>query len=263
MTQASTPLVAMQREANIAIVTLDNPKRRNALSPAMRDELLAVLDGALQDRAVRAIVLTGAGNAFCAGGDISTMSPDSTLLENRHRMARYHELLRMLAAGSKPVVAAVEGVAFGAGMSLALACDHIVAAANSRFCTAFARVGLIPDVGMYWTLPQRVGMAKAKELIALTPEFDGQEAVRLGVANEVVPSGSALVDAMNVARRYAQVAPAAFAFAKAAFADGSVNTLEGAARAETDSQPTLRKSADHLRAVQAFMEKRIVSFEGD
>jgi enoyl-CoA hydratase/carnithine racemase len=148
-------------------------------------------------------------------------------------------------------------------MSLALACDYVVAASNAKFCSAFAKVALIPDVGLLWTLPQRVGMAKAKELITLAVEFDGDEAGRLGVANRVAEPGAALTAALEVAHRYAEMAPVAFALAKAAFADGSVNSLEGAMRAEIDSQSTLRKTGDHRAAAQAFLEKRKAKFTGD
>jgi len=265
MTNQVDELIGISIEGPIAIVTLQNPARRNAFSPAMRDQMIPALRQALEDTAVRSIVLTGAANTFCAGGDISTWgtSGDGTLLEYRGRMARYHELLRLMVAGPKPLVAAVEGHAYGAGMSLALACDYVVAASNAKFCSAFARVALIPDVGLLWTLPQRVGMAKAKELITLAVEFDGVEAGRLGAVNQVVEPGAALTAALAIAHRYAEMAPVAFALAKAAFADGSVNTLEGAMHAELNSQSTLRKTSDHRAAAQAFLEKRKVSFIGD
>jgi len=256
-------IVETSRDGTLAIVTMNNPTRRNALSPDMRDQLITAFDEALAEKSVRAIVLCGKGGSFCAGGDISAMSTESSLLEARARMGRYHTLLRMLTTGPKPVIAAVEGHAFGAGMSLVLACDHVVAASSAKFCTAFARVGLLPDVGMFWTLPQRVGMAKAKELITLADELDGTQAGSLGIANQVVDSGAALEVALQVACRYAKVAPVAFAFSKAAFADGSVDTLEGAIRAEMDNQPMMRQTRDHLNAARAFMEKRPVVFFGE
>ena len=263
MTLLETDLIQTRREDAVLVVTLNNPKRLNALSIGMRDSLTEVLAKAMDAKTVRAILLTGAGKSFCSGGDVSSMGAPRTVLESRARMAGYHHLVRLLAAGPKPVIAAVEGHAFGLGMSMALACDHVVAASNARFCAAFARLGLLPDVGMFWTLPRRVGMTKAKELIALATEIDGQDAQTLGVANQVVEPGTTLEAGLEVAHRYAKTAPLAFALTKAAFANGSVDSLDAALRAEIDYVPLCIRTSDHLNAVKAFMEKRAVTFSGE
>ncbi len=262
MTAFPTELIGVQQQGGVVVLTLNNPRRLNALSTEMRDALNDLLAAAVEDPDVRAIVLTGAGGSFCAGGDVSAMGESRTVLESRARMAAYHGIVRMLAAGPKPVIAAVEGHAFGLGLSMAIACDHVVAARDARFGTAFARIGLVPDVGMYWSLPRRVGTTKAKELIALATEVDGLTAERIGLVNQAVEPGTALATALEVATRYAQTAPLAFALTKAAFADGSVDSLDAALRAEINTVPLVARSRDHQEAVRAFKEKRPIVFSG-
>ena len=254
--------VHLERRGAIALVTLDNVARRNALSPPVRDGLLASLRAAVDDPDVRAIVLTGAGGHFCAGGDISNMGSAPPFPANRRRFAALHEVVRLMVSGPKPVVAAVEGVAFGAGFSLALAADTIIASSQARFCASFGRINLLADCGMLWTLPQRVGMHQARRLIAQSVELDASEAARLGVVDGVVEAGQALARALQEAARLSELAPGAYAVTKAVFADGSLGSLEGALRAELDHQSTLRTTEDHRNAIQAFLEKRKIVFSG-
>ncbi len=262
MTDSSPDCIQLQRDQSILLITLNNPSRLNAFSVSMRDRLTQALTEAVNDSAIRAIVLTGAGKSFCSGGDVSGMGEPRTMLQSRARMAEYHKIVRLIAEGPKPVIAAVEGHAFGLGMSLAAACDYVVAASNARFCAAFARLGLFPDVGMLWSLPRRVGSAKAKELITLAEEIDGKTAEKLGLVNKAVVPHMALSVAMEVARRYAAAAPLAFALTKASFADGTTDSLDQALRAEVDFVPVLTKTRDHAEAVSAFKEKRSAVFSG-
>lgn len=245
----------------VAIVTLHYPERRNAFGLAMRQALAERLEALLYATPdCRAIVLTGAGGAFCSGGDISEMKPRG-ILELRQRNRLPLQVFEMLAAGPKPVVAAVEGPAMGAGLALACACDFIVTARDARYCAAFIRVGLLPDTGLYWSLAQRVGAGRARQLMMTAREFSGEEAQAYGMVNEVVEPGAALQAACALARRFEALPPTALAHLRAALA-GGCDTLEATIETEIALQPVLRRSPDHQEAVAAFMAKRPPNFAG-
>lgn len=261
-TDTADDVVLLDREGDIAVLTLNYPSRRNAFSLKMRQCLHEKLyQLAYCDESCRAIVLTGADGAFCAGGDISEMQ-DRTVLEFRERNLLPLNIFKLLACGPKPVIAAVEGVAMGAGVALAAACDYVVNAASARYACSFVKVGLLPDCGLYWSLAQRVGGGKARELMMTAREFSGEEAYRIGFANQVVPAGEALSVGLQIARRYADMPPLAMAHLKAALSAGSGN-LDQAIDTEVNLQPLLRRSQDHQEAVQAFMEKRTPVFVGN
>jgi enoyl-CoA hydratase/carnithine racemase len=246
--------------AAIAIVTLNNPSRRNAFSPAMKDELIDAFDMLQQDASCRAIVLTGAGDVFCSGADLKQLGSTS-LIGNRRRMDRSSILLRLMVAGPKPVVAAVEGPAIGAGLALAAACDYVVSASNARLACTFVRVGVHPDNGALWSIQRRVGLAKAGELVLLCDEVDGNEAVRIGLANRVSEPGKTLEVALEVAGRYAAMPPLAMAMTKATLAKAATD-FETCLQAERDLMPVLMATKDHAEAVAAFIEKRKPVFTG-
>ncbi|HEY2604444.1 MAG TPA: enoyl-CoA hydratase-related protein, partial [Paraburkholderia sp.] len=224
---------------------------------SLRDTMHRLLSA---DPESRAIVLTGAGEHFCAGADLSEMT-QRTILQSRAILAESCVVVRNMMAGAKPVVAAVEGVAFGAGLSLAVAADYVVAASNARFCAAFLRVGLIPDTGILWTLPEKIGMARAREMLSLAAEIDGVKAGEIGLANQVVGPGAALAAAIEVGRGLAELPPLGVALLKAALTD-SATTMDAALRAEIDYQPILRQSKDHQAACQAFFDKSKPVFTG-
>jgi 2-(1,2-epoxy-1,2-dihydrophenyl)acetyl-CoA isomerase len=161
-------------------------------------------------------------------------------------------------AGAKPIVAAVEGYAFGAGLALAAASDYVVAGQGAKFCCAFTRVAFIPDLGLMYSLPNRVGFTKAKQLIGLAETFDAERALKLGVVDEVVATGAALVSALEVAERFAAGPPLAFEMVKSVFARG----LEAMIQAEIDLQPMAWLSEDHKEGKRAFFEKRKPRFVG-
>jgi enoyl-CoA hydratase/carnithine racemase len=253
--------IEVSREGPVAIVTLNNPGRRNAMGRQMRQSLRDTMHRLLSaDPESRAIVLTGAGEHFCAGADIAELT-QRTILQSREILAESCVVVRDMMAGAKPVVAAVEGVAFGAGLSLAVATDYVVAASNARFCAAFLRVGLIPDTGILWTLPEKIGMARAREMLSLAAEIDGIKAGEIGLANEVVGPGAALAAAIEVARGLAELPPLGVTLLKAALTD-SATTMDAALRAEIDYQPILRQSKDHQAACQAFFDKSKPVFTG-
>jgi enoyl-CoA hydratase/carnithine racemase len=253
-------MVPVERDGAVAVMTLTFPARRNAFCLQMRTQLRDRLEAAMADAEVRAIVITGAGGHFCAGGDISEMKPH-TLLQNRERWALVTALIRLIAHGPKPVVAAVAGSAMGAGLSIAALADHVVAARDASFGAAFAKVGLMPDMGALWSLQHRVGRAKAREILGLARTFDGVEAGRIGLANDVVEPGQALTHALAVAKEYAQLPPVSQALLKSALAQGT-DTLDAAIRSEVEFQAVAMGTEDHLEAVKAFMEKRAPRFEG-
>jgi enoyl-CoA hydratase/carnithine racemase len=253
-------MVQLSRDEAVAVLTLNFPARRNAFCLQMRTQLRERLEALMGDDGVRCIVLTGAAGHFCAGGDISEMQ-ERTLLQNRERWNLVVALIRIIALGPKPVVAAVEGVAMGAGLSLAALADYTVCARDARFGAAFVKVGLMPDMGALWSLQHRVGRAKAREILGLGRGFDGVEAQRIGLANEVAEPGQALVRALQVAREYAALPPVASALIKSALAHG-VDSLDAAVRSEVELQAVAMGSADHAEAVAAFMAKRSPVFKG-
>lgn len=253
-------MVPLTRDGAVAVLTLNFPARRNAYCLQMRTQLRERLEAAMADAQVRALVLTGAAGHFCAGGDIREME-QRTLLENRERWNLVSALIRLIALGPKPVVAAVEGSATGAGLSLAALADYTVTARDARFGAAFVKVGLMPDMGALWSLQHRVGRAKAREILGLARSFDGTEAARIGLANEAVEPGAALARALAVAHEYAALPPVAGALLKSALAQGS-DSLDEAIRSEVEFQAVAMGSSDHAEAVRAFLDKRAPRFEG-
>lgn len=265
MADPNSSLVLIERResdagATIAVVTLNNPSRRNAFSQDMKEELIEAFDGLHKDPACRAIVLTGTGSVFCSGADLKQLGPAS-LVAIRRRMDRSSILLHLMVCGPKPVVAAVEGPAIGAGLALAAACDYVVSASNARLACTFVRVGVQPDNGALWSLQRRVGLAKAAELVSLCEELDGNEAARIGLVNKVVEPGGTLESALEVAGRYAAMPPLAMAMTKATLAKAATD-FEACLQAERDLMPILMSSSDHAEAVAAFIEKRKPVFTG-
>jgi enoyl-CoA hydratase/carnithine racemase len=246
--------------AGVRVIRLNYAARRNALSLELRAELTAAVEAALADPAVRAIVLTGNGGTFCSGGDISSMQ-NLTGVDGRQRLASLHRLVRLLVAGTKPVIAAVEGFAYGAGMSLALLCDQVVAAGDAKFCCSFGKVGLMPDMAALWTVPQRVNTGWAKRLLMLAEEIDGETAVRIGLADQVAAPGEALTQALALAARFAALAPLPVGFSKAILSRGP-QPLENLLAQEADGQALLFTSADFAEGRDAFLAKRKAVFSG-
>jgi len=248
----------IERIGNIAQITMNLPKTRNALASPLYTGLAAELARLQDDTDVRAIVLTG-GRHFCVGGDLGGL--EVSPLEIRREMAHGHRIIRLLAGGPWPVIAAVEGNAYGAGFSLALACDFVVADEETSFCAAFGRVGLAPDYGLMWSLPQRVGTGMAREILMLCEPLAGARARELGLVDRLVTNGTVLEEALKLAARLALAPPGAMAATKAALARLPM-PLDPLLAWEADTQALLVNSEDFAEGVRAFREKRSPRFTG-
>jgi len=257
---AETQTVDVARDGDVAILTINNVKQRNALTGAVKAALIPALEDANADPAVRAIVIAGAGGTFCAGGDVSLFS-DMTPAIGRQVVFDQRQFLHLMIRGETPIVAAVEGFAFGAGFGVAMAADHVVASREAKFCAAFNKIGLMPDGGLLWTLPQRVGMGRAKEMLMCASVIEGAEAQRLGMVDVLCDPGAALETALAKARRFAAAPPLAVGAIKGAFARFPLD-LEAAFAIELDAQPALMASADATEARRAFFAKQKPVFRG-
>jgi 2-(1,2-epoxy-1,2-dihydrophenyl)acetyl-CoA isomerase len=247
----------------IATVTLDRPEARNALDAALKRELLAAIRAAARDRAVRALIITGSGAAFCAGQDLREASgPDAPPLSTVLRET-YNPLILAMRRLEKPIVGAVNGVAAGAGLALALACDLRIAADTASFVLAFGRVGLVPDSGTTWFLPRLVGPGRAAELALIGDPLTAADAERWGLVNRVVPAAALEDEARAIAGRLAGGAPLALAMTKRALNRSLDSTLEAQLEDEAALQGVAGRSADHREGVAAFLEKRPPRFTGE
>ena len=247
----------------VATLTLNRPHRKNAIDAVMREELKEVVFSLPARKDLRALIITGAGGSFCAGGDISvmgagTLTPEAGRDRMRHDYLSWIETLLRLEV---PVIAAVQGAAFGAGFSLALTADIVLAAPDSRFCLSFMRLGLIPDCAAFYTLPRIVGVQRAKELAFSARELNAEQALQLGIVLEVTPQGRVLERAQQMAACFANAAPAALAMTKRAFNVSLNSSLDTMIDIEAAGQAVARTSAWHTDAVQRFLSKQASAFQ--
>jgi len=232
----------------------------NAIDLEMRVELAEHLEAAMAEDAVRAIVLTGAGGTFCAGGDVKSMSRRAPE-QARPRLVAFQRVMRAIWAGPKPVVAAVERFAYGAGVGLAIGCDFVVAAEDARFNPTFTTIGLAGDMGILHSLPRRIGTARAMRLLMLPEELSGARALELGLVDELAPSGSALDVALDLAARLAAGPARALAAIKRRLLEPSADPF-AALDSEIDIQCELFDTDDFAEGVAAFAERRDPVFRG-
>ncbi|MGE0822063.1 MAG: enoyl-CoA hydratase/isomerase family protein [Candidatus Binatia bacterium] len=247
----------------VGLITLNRPEVMNAFSGTMREDLLRALQQAEADPGVRCLVITGAGRAFCAGGDIASMvelqNRDDTLVIHQ-RMAIGAQVVHLLRKLSKPVIAAVNGAAAGAGMNLALACDMRFAAESAKFAESFVKIALVPDWGGTYFLTQLVGAAKAMELMMSGDRIDTAEALRLGILNRVYPDDTFREDVMAFARQLAAGPASTLAYIKRAVYIGATGSLSESLSYEEQAQPQVFLSADAREGMRAFLEKRRPQF---
>ncbi len=255
----------VQRAGALATVTLNRPDRRNAINLELKTALVAAVDELANDPAVRAVVLTGAGPAFCVGQDLAEHAAalhgdDATALDTVG--LHYNPIVRGLTEMPKPVVAAVNGACAGAGLGLALACDLRVAAAGVKFVTAFAGVGLSADSGLSATLVHAVGASRAAELLLLGEPFSAEQAAEWGMVRAVVPAGDLLGTATELAGRLAAGPTQAYAEIKRAVWAAAGASLPDVLAGEAAAQSRLGRTRDHAHAVESFLAKSRPSFEG-
>jgi 2-(1,2-epoxy-1,2-dihydrophenyl)acetyl-CoA isomerase len=247
----------------VATITLDRPDALNALTVAAKLELLGAFEAVAADRSIRAVILTGAGRAFCSGQDLKErLEPDAAPLDVELR-ERYNPIIRAMRALDRPIVGAINGIAAGAGASLAFACDLRIAAEGASFLLAFGRVGLIPDSGATWLLPRLVGPAKAAEMALLAEPLSAADAERFGLVMRVVPDEALLDEARAIAGRLAGLAPRAIALTKLALDEAWGVDFEAALEGEARLQGEAGSTADHAEGIAAFLEKRPPRFTGE
>lgn len=258
-------VLLVERADGVATLTLNRPETMNSLSVELKEALRDSLREVSADPTVRAVVLTGAGRGFCVGQDLrehvtlldaGDPAPLSTVSEH------YNPIVLALARMPKPVVAAVNGMAAGAGAGLTFACDFRIASKSAGFLLAFANVGLTLDSGVSWTLPRLVGSARATALALLAEKITAEAALDMGLVNAVVESDRVLATAHELAARLATGPTAAYAAIKQSIAYAATTDLESALAMEGELQNAMGHTEDHVNATRAFIAKEPLVFEG-
>jgi enoyl-CoA hydratase/carnithine racemase len=252
----SSALLITQHDA-IRVISINRPERRNSLNLQDRRELADAIIDADNDRSCRGIVLTGEGKVFCAGGDISSMTGDEEVA--RERLVLANVLATSIVHASKPVIAAVRGGAYGLGLAVVQACDFVIAANDARFTASFAKLGLGPDTGLAWSLAQRVGSVKAKQLILQAREVSAPEALAMGMVDQLVNADDVLSTAIELAQVQAAFSMPMVAATKAIFAQEK-SDLAAVLSAEMEVQVKLLAGKDFAEGSSAFFEKRSAKF---
>ena len=261
MTDPSTGgVLAVATERAVTTLTLNRPDALNALTAELRRDMLAALRAASRDGEVRAVVITGAGRAFCAGADLRGGSREREF--RRVLTAEYNPLVESIRAMPKPVIAAVNGVAAGAGLSLALAADLVVAAEDARLVPAFHRIGLVPDSGLTRTLVRGLGRHRAFEILTGERQLTATEAQAAGLVAAVVPADRLADTVRELAERLASGPTRAVALTKRLIAAAEDATLSDSLAAEAALQDVAGRTEDHAEGVAAFTEKRDPAFRG-
>ena len=256
----------VRRQGAATWITLDRPDALNALDDPTKEALVGALGEAAEDETVRAVALTGSGRAFCVGQDVRELeqgyregrAPDLAAALERH----YVPLCRLLAGMPKPTVAVVNGVAAGAGVSLALACDLRLASSAARWRLAFSGIALVPDAGSTWHLPRLVGLSRAMEIALLGDWVDADQALAFGLVNRVWPAEDLQREAEAALAALAAGPTLALARTKALFRGHLGTDLAGALAGEAEAQVAAGQTKDHLEGVTAFLEKRPPNFQG-
>lgn len=248
----------------VRVITLNRPEVLNSINRPMATEVRAVFEGAATDEATRAVLLTGAGRAFCAGQDLAEAMPSGDVLPDLGDFVRdsYNPLVRAIRTLEKPVVCAVNGVAAGAGANLALACDIVLASEDAHFVQSFARIGVIPDTGGTFLLPRIVGLARATALTMMAEKIPAQKAEEWGMIYQTAPGHLLLETAFGTARYLATQPTRALGMIKRAFNHSLGIELDAQLAYEEELQREAGRTADYAEGVRAFLGKRRAEFRG-
>ena len=258
----SEPAVLAELQNGVAIITLNRPQKLNAFTEAMHGELAQILDRIELDRAIRALLITGAGRGFCAGQDLNDrVGIDNVDLgDGLDRL--YNPLIRRIRSLERPVICAVNGVAAGAGANLALACDIVLAARSASFIQAFVKLGLVPDAGGSFILPRLIGRARAMGMAMTGEKIDAKTAAEWGLIWEVVDDDQLLDKAQTLAQHLATQPTKGLGLIKRAFNASVVNDLDQQLDLERDLQREAGRTEDYREGVRAFLEQRPAAFKG-
>lgn len=255
--------VLRERHGATFVIRINRPDRRNAFDLEVREGIAQAVYEARDDDSVRAVVITGVDGIFCAGGDLKSLSEAKRpVFKDRERIRRLHTWFRELVNLEKPVIAAVDGPAFGAGFNLALACDFVLATPRARFCAVFGRIGLVPDLGGFFLLPRIVGLQRAKDLVFSAREVDAEEASSLGIVMRVVPAEQLFDEALAMAARYHDASTEALGIAKNILNRSFNLDQDTLAELESSAQALALHTAYHDEAVANFLGKRPLRFSG-
>lgn len=258
--------IMLQKEGGIATITLNRPEKLNALSPAMHKELPQAIEEVVSDDSVRVLILTGAGRGFCSGADVSMQAAriagELEAKSRREIVAPLGGFIASLAKMDKLAIAAVNGVAYGAGLSLALACDIRIASENARFSVGYVKRALVPDGGTTYFLPRIVGISKAMELMCTGDIIDAKEAERIGLVTKVVPAEELMKSVKELASKIANGPPIAIELTKGLAHKGLENDLDSQLYLESYAQKICWGTEDHKESVKAFFEKREPIYRG-
>ncbi len=256
-------IIGFDQVEGVAVITLNRPEKLNSFNQTMAYELQAALDHCMDDRDVRCVVITGAGRAFCAGQDLEeAIAADAADIEE-HVETKYNPIVRKIRAIKKPVIAAVNGVAAGAGANLAYCCDIIVAAESAKFIQSFINIGLIPDTGGTYFLPRMVGMHKATALMMLGEKMTAQEGKDLGIVHQIFPDAELMDGVMGLGKRMAAMPTKGLGLIKKAINMSLVHDLDQQLEVERDLQGRAGRTYDNAEGINAFLEKRKPVFKGE
>lgn len=254
--------ITVDKQGPVAIVTLDRPQTKNAITQEMRGQLYGAFEDIALDHEVRAVILTGAGGDFCSGMDVGGMGRGG-VTGSMDRMHTLNRIARAIYALKKPTIAAVPGVCVGVGFSYALACDIVLAGEKAKFAAIFRNIALAPDGGLVWHLRQLIGVQKAKELVYSGRIVRADEAVAMGIAYEKVADGALMDRAMELASSFAAGPTVAMGLAKRQFDLAWNASFEQYLDMEATMQPIASRTEDHEEGLKAFREKRKPEFRGE
>ncbi len=248
--------ITVEEKGSVLVLALNNPESRNPLTEETKTELLSALDYVKETAALRAVIITGRGPAFCAGGDIKKIGQELTPPEIREMMLKSQQLLKKLVGLEMPVIAAVNGDAFGMGCNLALAADFVVASEKARFCEVFVNIGLVLDAGGTYFLPRLVGLARARELALLGEMVDAKRAAEIGLIYKSVPDKDLDRETENLAHQLAQKSSLAMALIKEGLEMSLDMDLDEVLEWEAAHQSIMLQTEEHQEAVRRFKARR-------